>query len=109
MFEVTLEEVRGVTVARPRLARLDAHAAGEFRARLVPVATGKRELVVALDEVAFMDSTGLGALVSVLKALAPGGQVKLVGVGSAVASILRVTRLEQVFARFGSVDEALAS
>lgn len=101
-------EVRdGALVVRVDLARLDAVAAPAFRDALLPAAAGRRKVVLDLDRVRFLDSSGVAALVSTLKKLEPGGQVRLVGAHDEVRQVLKLTRLEKVFPVDPSVEDAL--
>lgn len=102
-----------VTVVVPSGPRLDAEAAGEFRAMLLElVARGDRKFVVDLAAVDFIDSSGLGALVSALKHLKQldrSGDVRLARVQPPVGAVLEIIRLNRVFVQFETVDEAVGS
>jgi len=110
---VDLFEKGGVTVVVPAGCRLDAEVAGEFRSALLDaVARGDRRLVVDLVAVDFIDSSGLGALVSALrhlKQLDRAGDIRLANVQPPVSAVLEIIRLNRVFLQFGAVDEAIAS
>jgi len=74
------------------------------------VEEGRTEIVCDLTEVGFLDSSGLSALVSGLKATRErGGFLKLAGMGAQVATIFKLTMLDRVFEVYPSVDAALAS
>ena len=67
------------------------------------------ELVCDLTEVGFLDSSGLSALVSGLKAARErGGFLKLAGLNEQVAKIFKLTMLDRVFELHPSVEAALA-
>jgi anti-anti-sigma factor len=62
-----------------------------------------------MSTVIFMDSSGLSALIAVMKrARAGGGELVLFGVRPAVREILNLTRLDGVFSVCGSEEEAIA-
>ncbi|MGH9183309.1 MAG: STAS domain-containing protein [Acidimicrobiales bacterium] len=72
-------------------------------------AQGQNQIVVDLDAVDFLDSTGLGVLVGALKRVrATDGDLRLVCNQSRIAKVFEVTGLTRVFAMFDSVDEAVA-
>jgi anti-sigma B factor antagonist len=84
-----------------------ADRADGFRARLlaaVPPVGGR--LAIDLRKVDFLDSSGLGALVTVLKAVRPEGELVLFGLRPSVREILRLTHLDSVF--LCQADEAKA-
>lgn len=91
--------------------RLDAHNSGEFKSQILRLfEEGKSNLIVDLQAVRFVDSSGLGALVSGFKnASSRNGSLKLSGLQLQVKSMFELTRLHRVFEIFADVDEALAS
>lgn len=69
---------------------------------------GRIHLVLDLENVEFIDSSGLSVLVSTLKALQPlQGQVVLLRPSDGVRSLIELTRLHQIFAIFEDRDAAL--
>jgi anti-sigma B factor antagonist len=101
------------TVVRPTEERLDIEVAGEFRSMLLSlIDEGHRHLVIDLQDVQFVDSSGLGALVSALKMLKrtnTSGDVRLARVQPPVTSLLEIIRLNRVFTSYPTVDEAVQS
>lgn len=89
---------------------IDVATADELRHRLTGhLDEGRTDLVVNLSGVQFMDSTGLGVLVGVLKRTrSAGGTLQLVVASERLSTLLRITALEQVFTIRHSVDEATA-
>jgi anti-sigma B factor antagonist len=86
-------------VVVPRVRRLDASVAPAFKAQVVDlVEAGERRLVVDLAGVDFLDSSGLGALVSILKALGNQGAMAVCGPRGSVLSLFKLTRMDKVFA-----------
>jgi anti-sigma B factor antagonist len=67
-------------------------------------------LVFDLTHVTFMDSTGLGVLISARnRTRDTGGSVALVHPPDLVRKILAGTMLQEAFAVFGTLEEALAA
>ena len=91
--------------------RLDAHNSGELKTQMLKLfEEGRNSLVIDLHAVRFVDSSGLGALVSGFKnASSRNGSLKLSGLQLQVKSMFELTRLHRVFEIFADVDEALAS
>ena len=72
------------------------------------VGEGWRHMVVDLSEVGFIDSQGLGALISCLKVLRQvDGVLVLARLSEPAAAVLRITRLERVFEVHDSIEGAL--
>ncbi|HEX6231438.1 MAG TPA: STAS domain-containing protein [Actinomycetota bacterium] len=73
------------------------------------VESGTRKLVVNLEQVGFMDSSGLGVLVAGLKRLKEaGGEMALVCRDGPTLKVLAITGLDRVFPIHPSVADALA-
>jgi len=71
---------------------------------------GTRKIVVDLNNVDFLDSTFLGALMAGMKRLvALDGEIRLCAKNPNIATILDITRLNKVFSLFPSVTEATES
>ncbi|MEY4683995.1 MAG: hypothetical protein RLZ25_454 [Pseudomonadota bacterium] len=112
--EITLKcttEVReGRTVLIVGEERLDASNSAELREIMLNLLeVGGQKLVIDLSQVNFIDSSGLGALLSGFKsANLRSGSLVLAGLQSRVQSMFELTRLHRVFEIFSSVDDALA-
>lgn len=77
---------------------IDVHTAPLLRDRLGEVVRqGEERVVVHLDEVTFLDSTGLGVLVGAHKAQRRFGTFELVCAEPRILRILALTGLDQVF------------
>jgi anti-sigma B factor antagonist len=102
-----------VTVVKPAGDRLDLEVAAEFRASLLQlIDSGQHRVIVDLRDVNFIDSSGLGALVSALKTLKllkRDGDIRLANVQPPVVSLLEIIRLHRVFASYPSVEQAVQS
>ena len=71
---------------------------------------GACRVVLDLSSTSYLDSAGIGALVSAYTAIqASGGMLALAGVGKRVEDLLQLTKLYTVFDSYGSVDEAVAA
>ena len=71
---------------------------------------GKTNVVGDLSKVKFMNSSGLGVLITSLTTLRKaGGDLKICGASDRIESLLMVTKLITVFDHYKSVDEAVAA
>lgn len=67
-------------------------------------------LILDVNAVSFIDSSGLGALVRTRrKAQELGGDLALVGASEQMDELLALTNLDQLFGVHGSVDQAVAA
>ena len=99
------------TVIFVKEERLDAHNSDELKIEINRLfESGIKNLLLDLKEVRFIDSSGLGVLVSGFKnASTRQGSIKLCGLQTQVKSMFELTRLHRVFDIFLTVDEALES
>lgn len=73
------------------------------------ILSGQRQVVLDFSATQAVDSTALGALVQLLKAVkAAGGELVLCGVSDSVQRVFSITRLDQVFVRVMTRPEAVA-
>ncbi len=71
---------------------------------------GEKNVVVDLGNVTYVNSSGLGILISGLTSMKKnGGDLKLANINSKVEGLLSITKLNQIFEQFDSVDEAVKS
>ena len=100
-----------VVVIFVREERLDAHNSDELKVEMQRLfAEGNKNILVDLRDVRFIDSSGLGALVSGFKnAISHQGNLKLSTLQPQVKSMFELTRLHRVFEIFASSAEALES
>ncbi len=72
------------------------------------VAGGSRRIVVDLERVDFLDSTGLGVLVGALKRVRSNdGELVLVCTSPRIRKVFEVTGLTKVFSLYDTVDDAV--
>ncbi|MDX9710896.1 MAG: STAS domain-containing protein [Ignavibacteriaceae bacterium] len=71
---------------------------------------GKKNVIIDLGEVKFMNSSGLGMLISGLTTVKrENGGLKLANVTEKIESLLIITKLITIFESYDSVDEAVKS
>jgi anti-sigma B factor antagonist len=87
---------------------LDVASAPELRERLIELVTGGAHLLILdLEGLDFLDSTGLGAIISALKrARTNGGDLRLVCTQSRIRRLFEITALDKAFPLFPSLDAA---
>ena len=90
---------------------IDMYTAPRLRELLIDlVSKGSYQLVVNLDKVGFLDSTGLGVLVGALRRVrAHDGSLDLICTQQRILKIFRITGLTEVFGIYQTVDQAIAA
>lgn len=106
---IEIEDAGDARLIRIAEDRIDAAAAIAFKDEVIRAARdGPPRIVLDLEAVAFIDSSGLGAIVAVMKRLTPGQQTDLAALSPAVRKVFRLTRMDSVFRLFPTVSDALA-
>jgi len=104
------ETTGGVTIVTPGMAALDAASTRDFKRQMAPILREHHRVVLDLSQVAFVDSSGLAAILSCLRELnAAGGDLKLCGVSAAVRTLFEMVRLHRIMDILPTREAALAA
>jgi anti-sigma B factor antagonist len=103
-------EVDGATIIAVG-GEIDVYTAPKLRDKITElVADGTYDIIVDMESVEFLDSTGLGVLVGGLKKVrAHDGSLQLICTQDRLLKIFRITGLAKVFVIHDSADGALAA
>jgi anti-sigma B factor antagonist len=89
---------------------VDVYSAPDLKANLSSLQSGTTPVVVDLSNVAFLDSTGLGALVEARAASSEaGGSLSIVCNHERILKLFTITGLDGVFSIHSTVEEAVAA
>ncbi len=107
-MEITVQDFDGVAVATMPVEELDASNTGEFKRDIAPILQAHPRLVLDLAKVRFVDSSGLGAMLSCLRQLsARNGDLKLCGMSKQVRALFELVRMHRIFDIYGTREEAV--
>ncbi len=108
-MQIAASKLGDWTVLRIDEPRLDAHNSGELKDAIQKhLENGDHRLVMDLSQVRFIDSSGLGALLSGYKnARFHQGNLVLAGLQPRVKSMFELTRLNRVFDIFQQTEDVL--
>ncbi len=106
-MKISVEQAEGYGVLRPE-GRLNMVAAPRLRSAIDRMLEdGSTRLVLDLADVSFMDSSGLGAVITGLKrARQAGGDLRLAAAGEQVQTVMRLTNLDRVLQPHTTVEDA---
>jgi len=110
-MKLSYQERDGIVILEPKGKILGGPDATTLKDQLQSlIDSGKTKVIIDLAEVDYMNSTGLGILISTLTTLKRAqGELKLANVTDKIQSLLTITKLVTVFDDFESVDEAVAA
>lgn len=110
MIRTKKDDASDTVVVQPGAERLTAANALQFKSEVVDVIDGgESRLAIDLTEVAFIDSSGIGALVGVLKKLGNRGDIVVFGLSKDVQRMFEITRMNRVFPAYKDRSTALGA
>ena len=99
----------GAQILALQASKLDMSNAAEFKRAIAPHLKAGDRIVIDMTAVDFVDSSGLGAIISCLRDLsARGGDLALCAVQRRVNALFSLVRLQRIVGIFDTADEALA-
>lgn len=107
-MQLTAQRFPDATLITVLESRIDAAAAIAFKDGIRDLADGgASRIVLDLAGVDFVDSSGLGAIVAVMKLLGKERTLELAALSPAVEKVFRLTRMDSVFTIHPNASEAL--
>ncbi|WP_221793376.1 STAS domain-containing protein [Aquisediminimonas sediminicola] len=108
-MEVTSELVGNVHIVTLN-GELDASNVNYFKEMVLPLLTSPIKLLIDLSGIRFIDSSGMGAMISCQRhAAAVGGRLKLCGLSPVVRAAFELLRLQAILDINNTREEALQS
>jgi anti-sigma B factor antagonist len=110
-FGITIEDTsKGIPMVHLR-GELDAYSAAHFRGALISLTQeGHRFVVLHLGSLDFIDSVGLGSMVSVYTRLKKaGGSLYIAAPSEQLSKVLHITGLDALFPLYASDAEAMSA
>jgi anti-sigma B factor antagonist len=102
-YNAVVIELKGNVMGGPEASELN-----ELLHKLLD--SNKKNVIIDLAEVKFMNSSGLGMLISAFTTMKNGGgNLKLANSTDKIQSLLMITKLITIFENFDSIDEAVKS
>ena len=109
-MKITIEKIGDVTVATIPGDSLDASNAKEFKCDIAPILEANGKVLLDMSSLQFVDSSGLGAVLSCLRLLkSKGGDLFLCGMTRPVRTLFELVRLNKIFDIFSTREEAMAT
>ena len=108
MMDITLETTQERQILTLHATRIDAAGAIAFKDDVLAVLDARSKgFILDLSQIEFIDSSGLGAIVSILKSRPSTMTMTLVGLSSGVERVFRLTRMDRVFDIQPNIKDAL--
>ncbi len=105
-----IEKIGDVTVVRVALDTLDAGNEKRFKKEVISALEPHSKVVLDMSEVEFIDSSGLGVILSCYRHLqSSSGDLKLCCLNDQVRMLFELVRMHRIFDIYGTREEALSS
>jgi anti-sigma B factor antagonist len=108
-FKVDIKRVNGDALILLE-GELDAYHSIEFKEKMMEIIQGDgQKIFIDMNDLNYIDSAGLGALVSLLKRASENSkELRLFGLRGNVKKVFELTRLNMVFKIFDTLEEAMS-
>ena len=107
-MEVAVDQIGEIGVAEVPVDELDASNAPEFKRDITSVVQTNTKLVLDMNRLRFVDSSGLGAILSCLRQLsAKGGDMKLCCMSKQVRAAFELVRMHRIFDIYPTREDAV--
>ena len=100
---VTVIQLQGNLMGGPDASTLNANLH-------TLIEEGKKQVVLDMSEVQFINSSGLGLLIGGVTTMKnAGGGLRIAGASEKIVSLIKITKLASVFKNYPSIEAAVAS
>jgi len=108
-MELNVEKIRDIAIITPRVEFIDASNYQEFKQDISPLLEANKRVILDISQLRFVDSSGLGAVLSCLRKLVNnGGDLKLLcDKCKPVRMFFELVRMNRVIDMFTLRQEAI--
>lgn len=107
-MKIEKQEINNILVIKLLLKNLDALTAASFKSQIIQeVEAGHNKIVIDLSQVEFIDTAGLGALISIYKMLPNKDDLHICGSHTAVKILFELVGMAHLFKIYPTLDQAL--
>lgn len=103
-------KIDGVLIVEIPGPSLDASNAKDFKNEVGPFLANESKVVFDMQHLGFVDSSGLGSILSCLRQLnASGGDLKLCGMTKPVRTLFELVRMHRIFDIYDGPEQAITA
>jgi len=104
------EKKNGLLIVRIKEKRFDARIASLFMDTIRSyVDDGAKKIILNFTITDFIDSSGIGAIVSILKSMGNNGSIAITNPSGPVLQLLEMTQMDNIFSIYTSESAAIES
>lgn len=106
---ITTELKSGIAIISFQCESLDAGNIKKFREEITPVLESADHVLIDMSKLSFVDSSGLGALLTCYRSLTTrDSDLRLFGLSKPVLALFELVRMHRLFSIYENRDEAIA-
>ena len=107
-MQIEEKRVDSLLIVKPLERRMDFTTANHIKESMAKfIIDGNMFIVLNLSQVEFIDSSGLGSIVSSLKRMGSRGDLFICGVKETIMTMFSLTKMDKVFRIFNTEEEAV--
>ena len=108
LLKMLTETIEDVLIVELEGERLDGGNVDEFKKNIKPFIEGTSKMVIDLKQIRFVDSSGLGSILSCLRQMnAKSGDLKICGISKSVRVLFELIRLHRIIDILNTREEAI--
>ena len=88
--------------------RIDASAALEFKDSMNTIDESNSKILLNLEQIEFIDSSGLDAIISVMKHMGKERKMDLCAITPTVEKVFRLMRMDSIFSIYAKLEQAVS-
>lgn len=109
-MEIESKKVDNILILKPLCKSIDAATYKELKDQVIELINqGNVSIILNFTHVDFIDSSGLGAIISILKVIAKKGKLIVCEIKDPVLSIFSITRFDRIIRYYKNENEAIQS
>jgi len=109
-MKLITEKIEGITIISSLPNVLDATNTMDFKEKVTNIIEKEYNVVLDMDDVRFIDSSGCGTLITCLRRVKNnGGDLKVCNVQKQVRTVFELVRMHKIIDIFNTKNEAIRS
>lgn len=107
-MKVKTEKIDNIAIVTLNGEVLDANTVSEFKNEISSILKTEQYVIFDMNQVQFVDSSGVGAILSSLRTLnSEGGDLKICSLTKPVQALFELVRMHKIFDIFNTREEAI--
>lgn len=107
-MRIDIKKEKNILILTPLVKSIDSSNSISLKAQSLDLINqGNYNIILNLTNIDFIDSNGLGSIISMFKVLSEKGSLSIFGTKSTVKSLFKITKMDRVFQMYNTESEAV--